>query len=303
ELAKNPNDKKLKTKINDAENSLRVAKEAEIKLNSAKKAVDASQEPSIIKELQVNIQESAAPLVAGFYLDISDGQGIKLKKRWHFGDGEERINNNLVQNHTYHNKGKFTMWVDIVDERLRVIERSKKIEFDVGKKLDKFNFDQWEGVIVEGDKVGFSLGGDIQGEDKIKWVWGDGKELENDTNPHHKYEKAGKYSGDISVGIHSRKFGMLVLSDRLRHIAGKIEVADATESSKGFPAKEKLTLQVQLTGGTPEYHVVWKFGDGCGGAGTMTEHAYKEKGSYQISCTVRDQNALTFYFEKNITIV
>ena len=303
ELANNPDNKKLKTIVNNAENSLRVAKEAEIKLNSAKKAVDASQEPSIIKELQVNITESAAPLVAGFYLVISDGQGIKLRKRWHFGDGEERINNNLVQNHTYRNKGKFTMWVDIVDNRLRVIERSKKIEFTVETKLEKFNFDQWEGIIIEGDKVGFSLGGDIQGEDEIKWVWGDGKEEVKDTNPHHRYEKEGNYPGKVSVGEIGREFGMLVLPDRRKHIFGKIEVAAATERGGVFPAKEELTLQVQLTGGTPEYHIVWRFGDGNGGAGKQVEHIYKEKGNYQISCTVRDQNALVFYFEKNIAIV
>jgi len=259
---------------------------------------------SIIKDLQVNITKPvAAPLVAGFYLVISGGQGIKLRKRWHFGDSVEKINNNLVQNHTYRDKGTFTMWVDIIDNEFRVIERSKEIEFTVEEKPEKFNFDQWEGIIIEEDKVGFSLGGDIKGEDKIKWIWGDGEELENKTNPHHKYKKAGTYPGKVSVGEVKREFGVLVLPNTLKHIFGKIQVTDASESDEGFPAKKKLTLQVQLTGGTPKYHVVWKFGDGAGGAGILTTHAYKEKGNYQVSCTVRDQNALTFYFEKNVTIV
>jgi len=153
--------------------------------------------------------------------------------------------------------------------------------------------------------VGFSLGGDIKGEDEIKWDWGDGSGNTDgkDKNPHHEYKKAGKYLGEVSVGKISRKFGMLVLPDRLKHIVGKIEVADATESNGVFPAKTELNLQVQLTGGTPEYHIVWRFGDGNGGAGIQIGHIYNEKGNYQISCTVRDQNALTFYFEKNITIV
>lgn len=304
ELSYEPENKKLKTKVNDAENALRVAKEAEIKLKSAKKAVDASQEPSIIKDLQVNITKPVtAPLVAGFYLVISGGQGIKLKKRWHFGDGVEKINNNLIQNHTYHDEGKFTMWVDIVDNELRVIERSKEIEFTVEKKLDKFNFDQWEGVIAEGDDVGFSLGGNIKGEDKIKWVWGDGQELDKEINPHHPYEKAGTYQGEVSVGGEKKEFGVLVLPDRIKHIAGHIEVTDASQRDGSFPAKKKLNFQVQVTGGTPEYHVTWKFGDTHGGAGKMTKHSYKESGNYHVSCTVRDKNGLTFSFDTNVTIV
>ena len=255
----------------------------------------------IITKLYKNITKSAAPLVAGFYLE---GPTIAHRKRWHFGDGSVPIiNNNLVQNHTYTKIGEHTMWVEIINNAKEVIEKSNEIKFTVTEKVEKFNFNQWEGVITEGDDVGFSLGGEIRGEDEIKWVWGDGKKLDNDTNPHHRYEKAGTFEGKVSVGGVEREFGVLVLPDPVKHITGHIEVVHASERDGSFPTNTELTFQVQVTGGTPEYHVIWKFGDKNGGAGKMTKHAYKKSGNYHVACTVRDQVGLTLSFDKNVSIV
>src|SRR3989338_5104582 len=107
-----------------------------------------------IKNLCVNISESHAPLIAGFFLD---GPTIADMKRWNFGDNEVEKNNNLLCTHTYWQPGDYRMWVDIIDKDDKVIESSNEIQIHVKDKTKTFTFDQWQGVIYEVDTVWFSL--------------------------------------------------------------------------------------------------------------------------------------------------
>lgn len=261
----------------------------------------------IIKDLSVSIHEGPAPLIVGFFLN---GPNIGHRKRWHFeGQSSGKEDNNLIHTHTYDNPGNYDVWVDIIDENNKVVESSIKKTIHVKNKTQVIaGFTQWQGVIYEGDAVGFSISHDIPGTPKIIWSWGDGKVDSTDDrkfyphrlNPHHSYEKNGVLEGEVTIketsgrnGItESRKFAVMVLPDKRKEFAGFIEIISEFQRPRTIelPVNKELKFQAQVTGvDEKKYSFLWDFGDKSGGSGRMTTHTYHKSDNYSVSCTIRNK--------------
>lgn len=263
----------------------------------------------IIKDLSVSITEGPAPLIVGFFLN---GPNIAHRKIWNFGDKLSEKSNNLLNTHRYEKCGKYDVCVDIIDENNKIVESSDKKTIYVKDKTKVISgFDQWQGVIYEGESVGFSIAHNILGDPQINWEWGDGKIDSSDDrkfyphrqNPHHPYEKNGTWQGKVTIEektsgrkpiTESREFGMLVLPDKKKEFAGFIEItsSDQHRGTVEFPVKKSLNFQAQVTGVDNEnYSFLWNFGDKVGHNehDLMVKHTYTKSGNYHATCTIRNK--------------
>ncbi len=277
---------------------------------------------SIIKELYVNIQESAAPLVAGFYLE---GPTIEHKKKWNFKNDTTREikvikNNNLIQNYTFWYPGRYSVWVEIIGVNDIVIDKSDPKPFTVNKKTKHItSFNQWEAVIYGGDDVGFSISHDISKVPKITWEWGDEDSISK-SNPHHLYadvEKPTPVVGNLSVYennemLESRKFAVLVIPHPINKFSGYIEISSTSlpGAKNDFHVDTEITLQAQVHGGQQPYHLVqWKYGYGLGDGGKQKDgymirkKKYRKSGHFHVECNIRDKVGFKLSFDKSLNII
>lgn len=274
-----------------------------------------------IENLIASISEGHAPLTIGFVLY---GPTIADVKRWNFNK-ETHVGNDLIYTTTCWEPGVYHVWVDLIDGQGTVIEsgKDKEIIIHVTDKLKNVTLDQWQGVICEGDAIGFSIGTSIPGTPKITWKWGDGQDNSSDdpkfrpnaSNPWYKYQKAGSYNGAVTVsgsGItESKEFAVIVLSDPSKTMTGKIEARSLHHplDTEVFTTNEELTLTAQVSGGVVPKHIVWHIRDFkgkivniAGNVGIETKYHFPKSGNYNIECVVRDDVGFKITLLKDVII-
>jgi len=281
-------------------------------------------EPPEIK-IHRNIEESKAPLVAGFYLE---GPTIAHVKKWNFkndetGKIEPKRNNNLIQNYTFWKPGKYSVWVEIIGPDETVIKTSETKTFTVKKKTDLItSFNQWEGIVYGGDDVGFSISHSLH-TPKITWEWGDNKKPNSETNPHHPYDhvkEPTKVKGKLSVyeseqKNESREFAVLVIPHPIKEFAGYMEVSstEAPGRNNGFPVNTEITLQAQIKGGVRGIHTIfWQYArldteiinvERNEGENYLTrKKSYEKSGHYHVKCVIRYKDSRKLTLEKGLII-
>lgn len=271
----------------------------------------------IIKDLHVSITEGSAPLVVGFFLD---GPTIAHRKRWHFGDGSPVEDNNLIHTHRYEKEGIYEdkIYVEIIDENNRILDTSRKFTIRVKPRIKIINgFSQWQGVIYEGDSVGFSIAHEVLGKPEIMWVWNKEENPQrpdpanNKLNPHHKYTTTGTHNGNVTVDKSaSKEFAVMVLPYPLKKKTGHIDVSSmrgAGESSE-FPVNEELIFDAQIGIDFSKHSPVWHIFDSNGkivkipdNLGPTFKHTFVKKDSYLVKCNM-EMPAFWLVLSKTIVI-
>lgn len=267
------------------------------------------------------MEQGHAPLLVGF---VVDGPTTEQRKAWHFGDEHVEKNNNIVCNYTYYNPGTYYAWVDIIDNFDNVIESGyeKRIPIRVEEKNTKItSFNQWEGIIILEEYVGFSISHNMKGDPLIKWVWGDGSSDSSEDrnfylcrlNPFHQYHKKGLFSGNVTItdesgNSDSKEFGVLVLPS-LFEIGGNFTVQFFRRYHKPtdmpFPPKKELTFTANPTGGHPEYNFEWIFGVGTAPvirSSPQIPHSFDHPGNYPVTLTIKDSYGLKLVISKDVII-
>ena len=269
---------------------------------------------NIIKGLCTSAEEGTPPLVVGFFLD---GPTVADRKIWHFENGSSDRDDNLIQTHRYENSGKYCVWVDIINEKNNVIESSKKITIRVVDKPNTITkFDQWQGVIYEGDSVGFSIPISLPGSPEIMWHWDDETpDTTRKQNPHHQYKVVKTCNGKVTVsgsGItKSKEFAVMVLPDSRKIMAGYIRVKSLkrpNESSE-FAVGDELTFDDQFSGGVDPYEHTWKITNSKGyivpirGADPTLKKTFAKSDNYLVTFTIWDSNRLKLTLSKTVIIL
>ncbi len=260
-----------------------------------------------IKNLRASITNGSAPLTVGFVLE---GPTIADRKRWNVDEIKYEAND-LVYTTTLWEPGDHIVWVDLIDEQSNVIEsgKDKRVLIHLTDKLQNIAFDQWQGVIYEGDIVGFSVSTSIQGTPKITWVWGNGridstddpKFRPNASNPWYKYKtKVEPYKGTVTVsgnGIsESKEFAVIVLPNPITGVgniyASSLHCPIGTEV---FTVVEDVTLIAQVSGAkndqTPYVWLIKNFhginDSPKGDVGVKITHRFSKSDNYNVQCVVR----------------
>ncbi|MDE1828703.1 MAG: hypothetical protein KGI25_00110 [Thaumarchaeota archaeon] len=265
--------------------------------------ITASQIPTGKDNLTLCSHVGTNPFMEGFFLR---GAEVYTLKTWDWGDGIKENNTSVVVNHEYRLEngtsrqfsGSVTEWKDakmkIGRDRENFTVTVNAVDF---KNIERF--DQYEGVIVEGDYAGFSVSTNLTAP-FFKWTWlkGDTGEpkIEGYSNPSHQYSGKQTYNGFVTVdskGIpaENRDFCVMTVSNDM-NLTGYISVGyDSNVPSPlqmVFWANRSLNFIEQsgpaaLSVLGAAQSQVWSFGDGSSASfDSNPSHKYAKAGVYRI---------------------
>ena len=63
-----------------------------------------------------------------------------------------------------------------------------------------------------------------------------------------------------------------------------------------------VSVSAGLAGGSPPYTVMWDFGDGGAGSGSVTTHTFTARGTYSVTLTTSDQGGGRLVWASNVTV-
>lgn len=269
--------------------------------------------------LEMTSRNGTNPLMVGFYLN---GSSIDDRKYWYFGNGvTDGWTNSIVENQEYSivNKTEHTYrgYINMTDSNGG---RMPSIQFNVTVMPNRdpviSNFDQTEGTIYQDDSVGLDFASSvpvpsycyITHRPCILWKFGDSPSTfetpnENQPNPFHKYEHAGRRDGILTVendstkgnyvSYHTWDFSVITLNTSATSQNPRIEEATAfltpTLGKDDWPANKSLLFQIANEPPTEWYlDYLWNFGDNTTAKtnDNSIEHPYFKNGTYVVNVTI-----------------
>ena len=257
---------------------------------------------------QVTAIEPPKPPVASFtasilYLDVSvdgsassDPDGTVVAWAWQFGDGGTATGPTAT--HSYAAAGTYTITLTVTDNDGLTGSASQQVIATEPPKPPVASFTA--NIVYLDVSVDGSASSDPDGT-VVAWAWqfGDGA-IATGVTATHSYAAAGTYTITLTVTDNDGLTG--VATQQVTAIEPpKPPVAAFTVTA------DYLSVSVDGSGSSdPDGTVVawaWDFGDGGAAAGVTATHVYAAAGTYLITLTVTDSQALTNSLSKSVTVV
>jgi len=256
--------------------------------------------PKAVISSTPELLEGLAPLTAKLSgTQSSDSDGSIQKYEWDFGDGSPKEQGQTA-NHTYKTSGKYTMSLEVTDDKglkgrdqkeVRVLEENEQPKATIttdpekpeGQVPLKINFDGGQSSDPDGNIVSFS------------WVFGDKSEPETGQSVEHTFEQPGKYKVELTVldnSGNSAKKTLEVIAQSKEKTAPVVVIStdpDPVSIQPGGTVSFDASGSYDMDGSIISYK--WDFGDKVIRLnGAQIAHQYTKAGVYTVKVEAYDND-------------
>lgn len=231
----------------------------------------------------------------------TDRDGEIIRYEWNFGDGNNGVGDRV--DYAYSRSGVYTVSLTVFDNSgFRQSSGSDQLKVVVNQPpVSQAGSDQ----LVTSSAVAFDgqASSDADGNiSSYRWDFGDG-EASASPNPVHVYTRPGTYEVELTVTDNS---GAMRNQDRdaMQVVVNASPIADAGPDHVVAPGESVRfdgTNSVDPDGTVSDWS--WSFGDGSGGTGPVTQHAYSRPGTYVTVLSIQDNTGHERAVDYDETIV
>lgn len=217
----------------------------------------------------------------------SDEDGEIVEWKWDFGDGTASTEQN-PPSHSYGKGGEYKIRLVVTDDQGETGFHSERVTVENLPPVADFTFSPEQPHI--GDTIVFAQDASDKDGDIVKYEWDfDDGTTSSLQDPEHKFSAKRLYNVRLTVTDDGGKTSSVSKGVHFKNLLPEVT---AIEASPGAPSTSQ-DVEFHAVASDPDGKIIsytWDFGDG----GTSKEddpvHRFSEKGTYNVTVTVKDDD-------------
>ncbi len=205
---------------------------------------------------------------------------------WTFGDGASTTGCSAT--HVYSNPGTFTVVVTAQDSL--GVTASKTVS-EVVNAQPTVSFTISPTSAISSQSVTFTAT-TVGGTNPFNFSWNFGDNSSGSGNVvSHTYSVQGTYT--VTLTVRDANAQTATSTQTLSVAPSPLTASFAMTPSSGLIVGQLASFTASVSGGTSPYTFNWNFGDGTTASGNPVNHSFNMPGTYTVTVTVTDANAMT----------
>src|SRR5439155_15331609 len=205
---------------------------------------------------------------------------------WTFGDGASSTGCSTT--HVYSNPGTFTVIVTAQDSL--GVTASKTVS-EVVNAQPTVSFTISPTSAISSQSVTFTAT-TVGGTNPFTFSWNFGDNSSGSGNVvSHTYSVQGTYI--VTLSVRDANAQTATSTQTLSVAPSPLTASFAMTPSSGLMVGQLASFTASVSGGTSPYTFNWSFGDGTTASGSPVNHSFNMPGTYTVTVTVTDANAMT----------